>query len=132
MDVAVPTDDADNNLDNQLTAVVTYKTRYTMADGTNATLSFGLGKDIQVNAIIGLPQIKTWKVLLDLDDNKCFAKAFNIWLPIEYDDAATGMPPNVQFTADDFKRPAHTTTTGGLLYSKTTDASSRPVAHGSL
>ena len=132
LDVAIPTNDADNNLDNQLTAVVTYKTRYRMADGTNATLSFGLGKDIQVNAIVGLPQIKTWKILLDLDDNKCFAKLFNIWLPIEYDDAATGMPPNVQFTADDFKRPAHTTTTGGLLYSKTTNASYKHVANGPL
>jgi hypothetical protein len=132
LDCAVPTNDTDSNLDNQLTAVVTYKTRYIKADGTNVMLSFGLGKDIQVNTIIGLPQIKAWKILLDLDDDKCFARLFNIWLPIEYNDAATGLPQNVQFTENDFKRPAHTTRTGELLYSKTTDAPPKHAVNGSL
>ena len=112
LDVAVPTGDADNNLDNQLTTFITYKTRHKTTDGKNALLSFGLGKDIQVNATISLPQIKTWNMLLDLDDNKHIVKLFNMWLPIEYNDAATRMPPTMQFIDEDFKRLPHPSMTG--------------------
>ena len=34
------------------------------------TLSFGLGDAISVNAIIGLPTFREWKIVLDVDDKK--------------------------------------------------------------
>ena len=58
LDCAVPSADADM-VANKSTAVVTYKTRYTDNDGKPVTLSFGLGKAIKVNAIIGLPTFKS-------------------------------------------------------------------------
>ena len=39
----------------KLTDVVNYKTRYTDKNGKPLTLSFGLGKSINVNTIISLP-----------------------------------------------------------------------------
>ena len=77
LDCAVPTS-IDNEHSNKLTAVVTYYTRYKLQDGTNATISFGLGKHVQVNAIIGLPTIRLWKLVLDLDDNKFYSKVLNL------------------------------------------------------
>ena len=57
LDCAVLTShDFDNA--NKLTAVVTYITQYRLPDGTNAKISFGLGKHVQVNAIVSLPTIR--------------------------------------------------------------------------
>lgn len=39
----------------KLTALVTYLTRYTSIDNDPITLSFGLGNEIAVNAIVGKP-----------------------------------------------------------------------------
>ena len=38
------------------------------------TLSFGLGLAIKVNAIVGLPTFRTWKLILDLDTNQLVSK----------------------------------------------------------
>lgn len=54
LDCVVPTQDEESNLDN-LTTVITYKTRYKKVNSKHATLCFGFGKGIQVNAIIGIP-----------------------------------------------------------------------------
>lgn len=71
VDCAIPTNDENNNCDGQLIAVVIYRTRYILPDGTNATITFGLGKDIQVNAILGITQLKEWCMVLNLDENCC-------------------------------------------------------------
>ena len=61
---------ADSNaISNQLTAVVTYKTRYLSINKESVTMSFGLGKVITVSTIIGLPKFKAWKIILNLNAN---------------------------------------------------------------
>ena len=69
LDCAIPSADS-SAISNQLTAIVTYKTRYVDTAGAPVELSFGLGKAIKVNVIIGLPTFKTWKLILDLEANR--------------------------------------------------------------
>ena len=59
LDYAVPSADA-SAVANQLTTVVAYKIRYMDTAGKLVTLSFGLGKAIKLNTIIG-PYFKKWK-----------------------------------------------------------------------
>ena len=119
LDCAVPTIAGENdNTDGKLTAVITYKTRYTRSDGTQATLKFGLGKDIQVNAIVGIPTIKEWELILDLKRDKCISELFNIWFPLDYDNAAAGLPPSVTFDHSDFVRPPCSNPTGAMIATK--------------
>ena len=119
LDCAIPTNEKDDNCDGQLTAVVTYRTRYLLPDGTNATVTFGLGKDIQVNAILGITQLKDWRMVLNLDESCCASKVLSMWFPLHFDDAASGMPSHVEFTSNEFKRPAQVNPTGELLHLKT-------------
>ena len=69
LDCAVPSADS-SAISDQLTAIVTYETRYVDTAGAPVELSFGLGKAIKVNVIIGLPTFKTWKLILDLEANR--------------------------------------------------------------
>ena len=57
LDCVVPSADA-SAICNQLTAVVTYNTRYADSASAPVELSFGLGKAIKVNAIIDFPTFK--------------------------------------------------------------------------
>ena len=57
LDCTVPTSIDKEHL-NKLTTVVTYYTHYKILDGTYATISFGLSKHVQVNAIIGIHTIQ--------------------------------------------------------------------------
>lgn len=57
LDCAIPTSDAEKSK-GKLSSVFTYKTRYNKKDGIMMTLSFGLGEDILVNAIIILPTFR--------------------------------------------------------------------------
>ena len=46
----------------KLTALVVYNTNYFHTNSTTrAQIEFGLGKEVAVNAIIGIPAIKQWK-----------------------------------------------------------------------
>ena len=98
--------------------MVTYLTRYKLPCGKFATIKFGLGRDISVNAIIGIPTIKALKLLLDLDDNRCLSKVLGIWFPFVYTDAAPGLPAGVTFDSKDFVRPLCATKDGELLLTK--------------
>ena len=57
LDCAIPLPDRDACM-NRLTAVVVYRTRYSLSDGTPATVAFGLGDNTTVNAILGIPTLK--------------------------------------------------------------------------
>ena len=81
LDCAVPSVDA-SVISNQLTAVVTYKTRYVDTAGAPVELSFGLGQAIKVNAIIGLPTFKTWKLILDLEANRATSKILGVYFDL--------------------------------------------------
>ena len=93
-------------MENKLTSVVTYKTRYTHIYSKPITLSFGLGKAIKVNAIIGLPTFKQWKIILDLDTNRATSNHLGVYFDLCFQYAAQGLPPNVKFNVTNFIRPA--------------------------
>ena len=73
LDCAVPSADA-NAVSNQLTAVVTYKTRYMDTAGKPVTLSVGLDKAIKVNAIISLPTFNNGNEFLILTPIRPYPK----------------------------------------------------------
>jgi hypothetical protein len=51
-------DDYNESVHGQLTAIVRYKTPYVDHDGNPIRISFGLGQDMTVNTILGMPIIK--------------------------------------------------------------------------
>jgi hypothetical protein len=51
-------DDYKESLHGQLTAIIRYKTPYVDHDGNSIRISFGLGNDMTVNTILGMPFIK--------------------------------------------------------------------------
>ena len=118
LDCAVPTLDGDDDLSGKLTAVVEYRTRYTLPNGSPATVKFGLGKDIRVNAILGLPQQAAWRMIIDLNENKCFCQSLGMVFPFEFHDAAKGLPSNIKFSHEDFMRPPSETKIGNSLINK--------------
>ena len=61
LDCAIPSSDTEKEAW-KLMAVVIYKTRYEYSDGKMVKLSFGLGDEIAVNAIIGLHIFKNGKL----------------------------------------------------------------------
>ena len=108
---AIPT--ADAALDkNKLTAVITYYTRYVDCDGNKLKLSFGIAESIAVNAIIGLPTIWEWKLVLDVDANRASSKLLDVYFDLNFQRASSGLPTAVTFTASDFVRPPRETQSG--------------------
>ena len=98
---AVPSADSKKN-ENKLTAVVTYKTRYFTKEGKRVTLSFGLGLGIKVNAIVGLPTFREWRLILDLDSNQVTSKLLGLIFDLTFNHAATGFPEGVTFNTSQF------------------------------
>ena len=115
LDCAVPIAH-DDSLSDKLTAVVTYYTQHKTADGEPVIISFGLGKSVLVNTIVGIPTIKKLKMVIDYDEDKCLSKALKLWFPLCYKEAATGLPPHINFNYEDFVRPqTHPPTTSQYL-----------------
>jgi len=105
LDYVVPPAGADK-VEKKLTAVVTYKTRYTENYSKPIALSFGLGKAIKVNAIISLPTFKQWKIILDLDTNRATSKHLGVHFDLCFQHSTQGLPPNVKFKVTNSIRPA--------------------------
>ena len=112
--VTADTSDKEEFENGKLTAVVRYHTRYEL-DGQRQLISFGLGSDIAVNGLIGLPTLREWKVVLDIHDGKAYSKNMTLQWPMEFTDAACGLPPQVKFAASDFVRPLQSTSEGKAL-----------------
>ena len=72
LDYALPSSLADKEA-SKLTAIVTYKTRYT-DNGKIITISFGLGESISVYTIIGIPTFKACELVLDLSADRVSSK----------------------------------------------------------
>ena len=126
LDCAIPTSNAEKDK-GKLSSVVTYKTRYHKEDGTMMTLSFGLGEDILVNAIIGLPTFREWQLVLDISENRVFSKMLNLSFDLSFQHAATGLPDNINFTKDDFVRPIRPNPSGQALVTQLAAASTTTV-----
>ena len=78
-------------------------------------ISFGLGESISVNAIIGLPTIKEWKIVLDVDAGYATSKLLRKKFDLTFQHASNGFPTGVEFTKDDFVRPKRATPSGLAL-----------------
>ena len=89
-----------------LTHIVRYFTPYTHNDGSPVFLSFGLGKSVSVNAIIGLTDIRRWKGDISFYTNKftaydlrtewklIYKSANNIFAPPNFDPEQDFIRPN--------------------------------------
>ena len=59
------------------------------------TILFALGELVRVNAILGLPTIKEWKLVLDVDDGKAMSKVLGIYFDLDFQHAAQDFPKGV-------------------------------------
>ena len=103
------------DMGNKLTAMVTYKTRYFDDKHNPVTLSFGLGANVAVNAIIGKPTLHQWRCVLDFDSNSLISRDLNTKFPLNYNSANSGIPAHVKFNNDDFIRPPRSPPDGRVL-----------------
>ena len=79
------------------------------------TISFGLGESISVNAIIGLPTLKEFKMALDADSGIATSKLLNKEFILSFQHVASGFPDGVIFDKADFVRPRRQTAIGLAL-----------------
>jgi hypothetical protein len=92
------------DLRNSLTKYVTYKTSY-IVDGKPATVTFGLGDNISVKTIVGLPFMKSWEMDLLISQNVVRSNKLGLDFPIEYAATSASLPKGIVFTAEQFVRP---------------------------
>ena len=103
-----PRDDAHG----KLTAVVRYKSCYTDTNGKPILISFGLGKDVAVNAIVGIPFIKQWGLVLNFPKAQIESELTNVIFDMVFKEAKPGLPNNIQFDYSHFQRPGATKAVG--------------------
>ena len=113
--------------DSKLSAVVTYKTRCTNKNEEMVLLLFGLGKAISVNAILGLPTLRDWKIMFDVDENKAISKELNRYFELSYWHAAFGSPSSITFTKDDFVRPPQPNQIGKAIATHLSTTTMNPI-----
>ena len=106
--------DATTNEANKLTAVVTYRTPYTDKSNEPITLSFGLGENVSVRTIIGLPTLKAWQGVIDFVQNKFVSHTIGKRFDLMFEETQQGLPAGIKFHPNDFKRPV-TTTSGNVM-----------------
>jgi hypothetical protein len=80
-----------------LTAVIRYYTLYTNVSGSPITLSFGLGSDVTVNAIFGLPMLCALDSIISLNSNSLHSRSLNTEFLITRAAATFGLPPDCSF-----------------------------------
>ena len=109
----------------KLTAIVRYWTQYKNKDGSREVISFGLGEDIAANSLLGLPTLKRWKALIDLEDESLIARSIQTTFKMESKPSKPGLPANVTFYEKDFKRPPPTPDSRGIVALTQTDLGSQ-------
>ena len=83
---------------------VYYWMRYKTNDAV-ITLSFGLGANVYVNFIEGLPTLCRCGGVLNFADSIFLAPALEKHFPLHYEPTKQGLPHSVQFDAKSFIRP---------------------------
>ena len=73
--------------------------------GNGLLVVIGLGESVTVNAILGLPTIREWKLVLDVDDGKAMSKVLGIYFDLDFQHATQGFPQGVSFNKNQFVRP---------------------------
>ena len=80
---------------------------------------------VSMNAIIGLPTFRAWKLVLDLSADHVSSKLLDVDFDLSYQHAATGLPPTVTFDTSNFIQPIRSTTIGTML-STQVDSTNKP------
>ena len=93
----------------KLTAIVRYRTPYTYANGKPVLVSFGLGADVAVRSIIGVPTLRSWQASIDFGTNKLICPGIQRRFHLEYELARQGLPQGAAFDSHDFQRPQSAT-----------------------
>ena len=111
---------AELDVASSLCAIVRYRTPFFFEKtGKPCIISFGLGENVTVNSILGLPQLKLWDADLSFSKNKLIAHSIDQEFPLEYSATASGLPSGVNFTDINFKDPTNEPVT--TIYNQKTD-----------
>ena len=110
--------DVENNV-RKITAIVIYYTRYISIANLPIFLSFCLGKEVTINAIIGKPILKEWKGCVNFNIDIFTSKELMLQFDMEYKVVDTGLPTNLIFDSTGFVRPHATFSTGPHIVSIT-------------
>ena len=108
--------EVENNV-GKLTAIVTYYTLYTSVNKLSILLSFGLGNEVVVNAIIGKPTLKVCKGCVDFNNDTFISEEIMLQFDMEYKVADPGLPKNVIFDSTGCVRPRTIFQTGAHIVS---------------
>lgn len=95
---------AKKDLKDCLTKYVTYRTNYTL-NGKPATVTFGLGDNISVKSIVGLPFLLQWGCDICLSRGALVSHALDMEFPLYYGTTSADFPPGVTFHPEQFVRP---------------------------
>lgn len=85
-------DDYNESLHGQLTAVIRYKTPYVDNDGSPIRISFGLGNDMTVNTILGMPIIKDLGMIPNFRARSVTCEDSAATFEINYQETCCGFP----------------------------------------
>ena len=89
----------------KLTAIVRYRTPYTDIRGKPVLVSFGLGADVAVRSIIGVPTLRSWQASIDFGSDKLICPGIQRRFQLQYEVVRQGLPQGAQFDAHNFQRP---------------------------
>ncbi len=93
-----------------LTAIVRYYTPYQFADHSPLIVSFGLGQDVAVNCILGIPFLKRIGATINLSTHILLAHSLNKEFPLDYQTASTNdIPRKHGWDRANFIRPTQQT-----------------------
>ena len=106
LDYAIPVPEAKKDT-GKLSTVVTYNTRYINSNEISMELYFGIGEDICVNVIIGLPTFRKWKLVLDIYDGQVTSKYVGVYFDVCFQHAVSSFPEVVSTDKRDFSRNTH-------------------------
>jgi hypothetical protein len=85
-------DDYSESAHGQLTAIIRYRTPYTGTDGNPIHISFGLGNDMTVNTILGMPIIKDLSMIPNFRAGSIVCKDTAATFEICYQETSCGFP----------------------------------------
>jgi hypothetical protein len=105
----------------QLSGVVTYHTQYKDKHGVAIKLAFGLGAEVAVNAITGLPTLRKWQASIDIGKDMFVSTLLDLSFQLVYKGADSGLPSTVKFESIDFVRPQPVTAVGRAFVVQTDD-----------
>ena len=90
-------------------------------------LSFGLGETISVNAIIGLPTLRSWKMVLDIDEYQANSKTLNQYFELSYQHAATGLSSGITVSCNNVICPSRSNKIGRTIATNLVTITPKPI-----